>query len=667
MFNRLLVANRGEIACRVIRTAKAMGLHVIAVYSEADRGAPHVTMADEAFLIGPAPARDSYLDQDAILAAAAKSGAQAIHPGYGFLAENAEFADRLVAAGVTLVGPSAAAIRAMGSKAEAKHLMADAGVPLVPGYHGVDQSLEHLQSAAEAIGYPVLLKASAGGGGKGMRLVETAAAIEAAVASARREARAGFGDDRLLVEKYLIKPRHIEVQILADGHGQTRHLLERDCSLQRRHQKVVEEAPASRFDAKTRQEMMAAAVAAAEAVDYIGAGTVEFIVDAQGDFYFMEMNTRLQVEHPVTEMITGLDLVGWQIRIAQGASIDFSQEAIAAAGHAIEVRLYAEDPSRGFLPQTGTLTKLRLPDAMANVRVDSGIIEGGTVSVFYDPMIAKIIAHGADRDAARRTLLKALLATEIVGLKTNRDFLCAVLNDPDFSAGNVDTGLIERQLERLTLPPAADHRVFALAATWQYLSARDHQEVGAEAAADGYSPWALADGWRLNDTPKISYHFRADGQPLSVCITPRAGGGVAACIGDWQCDIKGPVLTVDGLWAEIDDHGQAAQMALHGATLTVTIEGQGHHLTPHDPLAMSHDGVVDHGQLTAPMPGRVLDVAITAGARVRGGDKLVILEAMKMEHAIKAPSAGVVTAVYVSVGAQVSEGAELILFEADES
>ena len=663
MFSRLLIANRGEIACRIIRTAKAMGLHVIAVYSDADRHAPHVAMADEAYLIGPAAAQKSYLDQDAILAAAAASGAEAIHPGYGFLAENAAFAERLAAAGLVLVGPSAAAIRAMGSKAEAKQLMAAAGVPLVPGYHGADQDLQQLRSAADEIGYPVLLKASAGGGGKGMRVVETADALDAAVDSARREALAGFGDDRLLVEKYLLKPRHIEVQILADGHGQVRHLLERDCSLQRRHQKVVEEAPAPDFDPQTRQEMTAAAVAAAQAVDYVGAGTVEFIVDADGGFYFMEMNTRLQVEHPVTEMITGLDLVDWQIRIAQGAHIDFSQDAVTAAGHAIEVRLYAEDPGRGFLPQTGTLQKLALPTARPNVRVDAGVVTGGQVTVFYDPMIAKIIAHGADRDQARRTLAAALASTEIVGVKTNRGFLAAVLNDTDFAAGAVDTGFIERHLAALTAAEPVAETILALAAVWQYLSAQEPAGAG----LDRHSPWAAGNGWRVNDMPLIWSHFMVDDAPRKVSLRPSPKGDFAVTIGDWQTQITGAYLTDRGLWAEIAGHGQEAQVALTDTVISLVVGGQRRQLTLFDPLATSSDRMIDLGQLTAPRPGRVLEVSIAAGGRVRKGDKLLILEAMKMEHAIKAPAAGVVKAIHVSAGAQVAEGTELIHFEADES
>jgi 3-methylcrotonyl-CoA carboxylase alpha subunit len=451
MIGTVLIANRGEIACRIIRTLKRMGIRSVAVYSEADRNALHVALADEAYEIGAAPPRESYLNQANILKAAKESGADAIHPGYGFLSENAAFAEACAKAGVTFIGPPPAAIRTMGSKSEAKALMEKAGVPLVPGYHGVDQSPKVLQSAADKIGYPVLIKASAGGGGKGMKVATGAGAFQSALESAQREAKNAFGDDRMLIEKYLTRPRHIEAQIFGDSHGNIIHLFERDCSIQRRHQKVIEEAPAPGLSPERRAAIGQAAVEAGRAVGYVGAGTVEFIAEGES-FYFMEMNTRLQVEHPVTEAITGLDLVEWQIRIARNEQLPKQQEQLAINGHAMEVRLYAEDPARDFLPQTGTLHHLRFPDA---ARVDSGIREGDAVSVHYDPMIAKIIAHGADRAEAIARLRRALAATEVGGLATNLDFLQAILRQKDFAAGKVDTGFIERHLKDLTPKPPA--------------------------------------------------------------------------------------------------------------------------------------------------------------------------------------------------------------------
>jgi len=486
MFSKILIANRGEIACRVIRTAKRMGIATVAVYSEADAGALHVAMADEARLIGPPPARESYLKGAAILAAAQETGAEAIHPGYGFLSENAEFAEACAAAGVVFIGPPPAAMRAMGSKAAAKALMQQAGVPVVPGYHGDDQDPAHLLAEAEQIGFPVLIKASGGGGGRGMRIVNDTVEFLRALDGAKREAAGAFGDDRVLIEKYLTAPRHIEVQVFADAHGNVLHLYERDCSIQRRYQKVVEEAPAPGLKPKLRQAMGEAAVAAATAVGYVGAGTVEFIVE--GDkFYFMEMNTRLQVEHPVTEAVTNTDLVEWQLRVAAGENFTRAQNDIALIGHAIEVRLYAENPERGFLPATGILHRLRLPTEAA--RVETGVREGDAVTPFYDPMIAKIIAWGPDRAAARVRLGRALAETGVLGVTTNLGFLARVIGDADFAAAKLDTGFIERRRAAL-LPPAAPAPDAAVAAAALFLLS--------EPVADPGDPWARRDGWRLN-------------------------------------------------------------------------------------------------------------------------------------------------------------------------
>lgn len=490
----ILIANRGEIAVRIMRTARRMGLRTIAVFSDADAAALHVRTADEAYRIGPAPARDSYLKAEAILAVARDAGADAVHPGYGFLSENAGFAEACLAAGLTWVGPPPAAIRAMGSKSEAKALIQAAGVPVVPGYHGEDQSPGRLAREAETIGYPVLIKASAGGGGRGMRIVESPSALSDAVVSAQREAKSSFGDDRVLIERYLARPRHIEMQVFADTRGNTIHLLERDCSIQRRHQKVIEEAPAPGLSPAQRAEMGRAAVEAARAVGYVGAGTVEFI--AEGDaFFFMEMNTRLQVEHPVTEAITGLDLVEWQIRVARGEPLPIGQDDVRAHGHAIEARLYAEDPARGFLPQAGRIEHLMLPE---DVRVDAGVESGDRIPVEYDPMIAKIVAHGADRTEAILRLSQALAATELVGPVTNRTFLAAIVGHPAFAAAVLDTGFIARhEAELLPRAAPADDTMLALAALALLRQAEQDARASVD-PADPHSPWTALSGWRLD-------------------------------------------------------------------------------------------------------------------------------------------------------------------------
>ncbi|MFM2045489.1 MAG: methylcrotonoyl-CoA carboxylase subunit alpha [Pseudomonadota bacterium] len=686
MFTTLLIANRGEIACRVIRTAKRLGLRTIAVHSDADAGALHVAMADGAVNIGPAPARESYLRADAIIAAAKATGAEAIHPGYGFLSENAGFADACSAAGITFVGPPASAIRAMGGKSEAKALMQQAGVPLVPGYHGEDQDPALLKAEADRIGYPVLIKASAGGGGKGMKVVTQAGEFADQLASAKREAASSFGDDRVLIEKYLTRPRHVEIQVFADRHGDCLYLFERDCSIQRRHQKVVEEAPAPSMDPAIRRKMGEAAVAAAKAIGYVGAGTVEFLLDEDGSFYFMEMNTRLQVEHPVTEMITGQDLVEWQLHVAAGGRLPLTQDDLTITGHAIEVRLYAEDPAKGFLPQTGRLTHLRFPDADGcHVRVDTGVRAGDVISIHYDPMIAKLIVWDRDRPAAVRRLRRALAGTEIAGLNANVGFLAAMAAHPAFLAADLDTRFIERhQADLLPAPQPPADRTIALAALGLLLDRRRAVAQAAAATADPHSPWARSDGWRLNDVAQETITLRDPGEGGAECpvkLTYAKDGWhfhldtAAGNLGEGAREIVARgTLSADGvLTAELDGGRSSAGWVHHdgaqGAEITLFLTGAGgrhgtHRFLLVDPLAGASADAGAAGRLTAPMPGKVIAVHVADGAVVEKGQPLLVLEAMKMEHTIKAPAAGTVTKVRFQVGDQVPDGAELVGFEA---
>jgi len=667
MFSSLLIANRGEIACRIIRTARRMGLSTIAVYSNADRDALHVEMADTACRIGPAEAQHSYLDIDAILDAAAQSGAEAVHPGYGFLAENAAFAEACAGAGLVFVGPPPAAIRAMGSKAEAKAAMEQAGVPLVPGYHGADQDAARLEQEAGRIGYPVLIKASAGGGGKGMRLVEAADGFGEALAAARREAQAGFGDDRVLVEKFVTRPRHIEMQVFADTVGNAVHLFERDCSLQRRHQKVIEEAPAPGLTPAMRTEMAEAALAAARAIAYVGAGTVEFIVEADRQylpraFYFMEMNTRLQVEHPVTEQVTGLDLVEWQLRIAAGEPLALCQDQIRCAGHAFEARLYAEDPTRDFLPATGRLDHLVLPTESDHVRVETGVRQGDAVSVHYDPMIAKIVASDENREAALRRLRMALGATEISGLATNLEFLGVVAADPDFAAGAIDTAFIGRHRQRLfPRPGSASDTVLAFAALRDLLSRAAGASATAAASTDPHSPWHRTDGWRLNDTSHTVLRFFDGSRDIAITAHYRSDG--------FALDLPGGRIWVSGrlvgngrIEAEIGGVHRTGTVLADGLDRNVLVDGRSHRLTLFDAIAAASADEAGGAHLSAPMPGRVTSVLVTEGEAVEAGHALMVLEAMKMEHTIRAPAAGEIERVRYAVGEQVEEGAELIVF-----
>jgi 3-methylcrotonyl-CoA carboxylase alpha subunit len=668
MFSKILIANRGEIACRIIKTARRMGVRSVAVYSAADAAARHVRQADEAVLIGPAAARESYLNIEAILDAARRTGAQAIHPGYGFLSENADFADACGAAGLVFIGPPAPAMRAMGSKAAAKRLMEKAGVPLVPGYHGEQQEPSFLEARAQAIGYPVLIKASGGGGGKGMRIVGSAAEFEPALASCRREAESAFGDGRVLLEKYLTRPRHIEIQVFADSHGNVVHLFERDCSVQRRHQKVMEEAPAPSMTPALRAAMARAACDAARAVDYVGAGTVEFIADqgfpTGGSFHFMEMNTRLQVEHPVTEMITGLDLVEWQMRVAAGEALPLAQERIAVRGHAIEARIYAEDPAKGFVPASGRLLHLAPPRESLHVRIDSAVEEGDEITPYYDPMIAKLIVWDESRERAASRMLQALAQYRIVGVANNVEFLSRLLVCPAFAAADLDTGLIERERAFL-FPDAAEppREAFVLAAVAELL--REEQQARRGAGPDPHSPWRLRDGWRLNSRPRRTLKFRCGDAEKTLGVA-YVGRGYELVIDACRVAASGELAGDGMLRAEIDGRRLNAGVIIAGEKRHVFLDGRTYPLAAVDPLFHAGEGRGHDGGLTAPMPGKIIALLAQPGAGVSEGAPLLIMEAMKMEHTITAPAPGRIRAFRFAPGDQVSEGAELVDFEPDE-
>ena len=669
MFKTILIANRGEIACRIAATARKLGIKTIAVYSDADAQAKHVMHSDVAVRIGEAPSLKSYLKGDVILAVAQQHGAQAIHPGYGFLSENEGFAQACAQAGLTFVGPPASAIAAMGSKSAAKTLMAQAGVPLVPGYHGENQDSAFLRQQADALGYPVLIKASAGGGGKGMRVVESSQDFEAALVSCQREARASFGDDRVLIERYLKKPRHIEIQVFADTHGNCVYVFERDCSVQRRHQKVIEEAPAPNMDPKMRRAMGEAAVAAAKAVAYVGAGTVEFIVEPDGRFYFMEMNTRLQVEHPVTEMITGIDLVEWQLRVAAGEPLPLNQEQLQLSGHAIEARIYAENTENGFLPSVGRLTHVQLPEhiAFANglVRVDGGVRGGDDISPYYDPMIAKLIVWGATREQALARMQQALAETQIVGVHTNINFLSRLIADESFALADLDTGLIERRREKLLPPPSlsADHVLgCAVAVVLSEASAKSSFQTQHQQTV--IDPWSIQDGWRLNGSYRRRFVW-LDGQtPRQVDLLGRVGHQRLEIDGrSRDFGWSGQRLTSGAYSLELRLGGvrRAATVQKQGERVDVFVEGMHTMLCLQDPLKQAlHKEAGQTGGLTAPMPGKIIAVHVTEGQTVRQGDALLVMEAMKMEHAVIAPVDGVVKEIFYGVGEQVSEGVALI-------
>ncbi|MFC5578331.1 acetyl/propionyl/methylcrotonyl-CoA carboxylase subunit alpha [Lysobacter niabensis] len=671
MFSKILIANRGEIACRVIRTARRLGIRTVAVYSEADADAQHVRQADEAYCIGGARPQESYLRGDAIIEVAVRAGAQAIHPGYGFLSENADFADAVEAAGISFIGPKAHSMRKMGSKAGAKELMHAAGVPVVPGYTGEEQSPALLQLEADAIGYPLMIKAAHGGGGKGMRIVRSSTEFATLLESCQREARNAFGRDRVLLERYVEKPRHIEIQVFADTHGHTLHLNERECSAQRRYQKVLEESPSAFLTPELRAAMGAAAVAAARAIDYVNAGTVEFIVGQDGGFYFMEINTRLQVEHPVTEFVTGLDLVEWQLRVAAGEALPLQQEAIRQDGHAIEVRLYAEDPEAGFLPGSGKLERLRLPATGAHARIDSGVVEGDTVTIFYDPMIAKLIVWDRDRPRALARLRDALAQCDIEGPKSNIDFLERLARHPAVVEGTIDTGYLDRHLDEFVPPQQADIAPDAdllLAATATHLLAQEQQtRANARASNDPTSPWAIADGWRLGHGGHRSLAFLHRGQRLELRTHGSNGEyrieGIESPRGEHI--LSGARLDDDILSLRIDGRGrrfsvleQCKRLVVHDGDQRLGLE----------PVAMyRHEQATASGgadRVTAPMPGRVVLVRAAVGDKVEAGQEVMVIEAMKMELSLKAPRNGTVAEVRAVGGDFVEADAVLVALEA---
>ena len=718
MFTKILIANRGEIACRVIATAKRLGIQTVAVFSDADRHARHVLMADSAFRLGPSAARDSYLRADLILAVAQQTGAQAIHPGYGFLSENEQFASDCAAAGIAFIGPPASAIAAMGSKSAAKTLMETAGVPLVPGYHGDNQDAKFLEAQALAMGFPVLIKASAGGGGKGMRIVASAADFASALASCQREAKSSFGDDKVLVERYLQRPRHIEVQVFADTHGTCLSLFERDCSVQRRHQKVIEEAPAPGMTSTIRTAMGKAAVDAAKAVGYVGAGTVEFIAEPSGKFYFMEMNTRLQVEHPVTEMITGLDLVEWQLRVAAGQALPVKQADLQVNGHSIEARIYAESPEKGFLPATGLVQHLETPQAVefttgqsahlnggirngnpAPIRIDSAMVAGGEITPYYDPMIAKLIVWGPDRAQAIARMLDALQQFEVAPVVTNVRFLQSLMRCQSFVSADLDTSLIERERAFL-LPPevtepkanSIDPRLIVIATA--ALLADESRSIESQAA----DPWASQSGWRIQHLMMRSVQWQAYGETIHVAIN-YAQRGFTLSVGnhaDLIClseprfseprfsepALIGPKISdpkisnpktswrstrlTASLGSEAIDQSVLLSRNLDGSLNAITVFSNGvaqvFKAVPALTWASNHEQ--QSGSVIAPMPGKVIALLVAAGDRVKRGQAVLTMEAMKMEHTMTAPADGVVDDLLYRVGDQVLEGVALVKFKA---
>ena len=675
LFDKLLIANRGEIACRIIRTCRRLGIRTVAVYSDPDARAQHVLQADEAWPIGGPRPQDSYLRGDAIIDIALRVGAGAIHPGYGFLSENADFADAVAAAGLVFVGPSGESMRRMGSKAGAKDLMVAHGVPVVPGYTGEEQAGASLQLEADRIGYPLMIKAAHGGGGKGMRIVNASGEFASALESCQREARNAFGRDRVLLERYVATPRHIEFQVFADAAGQTIHLGERECSAQRRYQKVIEESPSPFLDATRRAAMGAAAVAAARAIGYRNAGTVEFIVGPGGDFYFMEINTRLQVEHPVTELVTGQDLVEWQLRVAAGEALPLAQDAIVQRGHAIEVRLYAEDPDRGFLPGSGRLERLVLPEPSTQVRIDSGVVEGDTVTIFYDPMIAKLIVWDVDRAAALARMRDALADCDIVGPKSNVDFLERLLRHPRVVAGTIDTGFLDRHLEQVLPPPETPSSLpLAAAVTACLLDEEASTRRAAQGSSDPHSPWAFADGWRLGHAGVRLLRLGWQDQGLAL----RAHGAA----GDYRIEhvpAKGASVAVEAAVTVAD--GAVAPDACGRDWLTAKIDGEAlrfrcrvdaRRVLVHDGerrLVLSRLPAFETGdaqaagrgdRITAPMPGRVVLLRVTVGDSVAEGQELGVMEAMKMELSLKSPRAGIVAELRAQAGDFVEADALLV-------
>ena len=671
MFDKILIANRGEIACRVAATARRLGVKSVAVYSDADAGARHVAACDEAVRIGEASPRDSYLRWERIIEAAKATGAQAVHPGYGFLSENEEFAQACADAGIAFIGPPPSAIRAMGLKAESKQLMEKAGVRLVPGYHAADQDPALLKREADRIGYPVLIKASAGGGGKGMRVVLAAEEFDAALASCKREAINSFGDDAVLIERYVQRPRHIEIQVFFDTHGNGVYLFERDCSVQRRHQKVLEEAPAPGMTEERRREMGEAAVAAARAVNYVGAGTVEFICEQDGRFYFMEMNTRLQVEHPVTEAISGHDLVEWQLRVAAGEPLPATQADLRIHGHAIEARICAENPDANFLPATGTLSVLKWPahvsfartqagaSESAPVRVDTGVNEGDAITPYYDSMIAKLIVWGADRAQALARLDAALAGTHIAGVVNNVAFLRRVAKTPSFAGAHLDTALIEREREVLFGHAGLPRDVVAAGMVARAM-ALQRQSVGAD-------PWSRCDGWRLHGASVQRFDLDWQGESLEVLLKSQHGGGALLVVGDAELAFESRALGGDRYDVTLGTQAETRRLALTvyqvGQQVSVFAAHGSAQATIVDTLAHAGEGHEEAGRLTAPMPGKVIAYLVKAGDAIKTGQPLAVLEAMKMEHTIAAPRDGTVAELLFAPGDQVSEGGELLTLE----
>ena len=673
MFKKILIANRGEIACRVAATARRLGVKTVAVYSDADAHAKHVAVCDEAVHIGGSAPKDSYLRWERIIEAAKATGAQAIHPGYGFLSENEDFAQACAAAGLVFIGPPASAIKDMGLKAESKQLMEKAGVPLVPGYHGSDQDPALLQREADRIGYPVLIKASAGGGGKGMRAVDRSEDFAAALESCKREAINSFGDDAVLVEKYVQRPRHIEIQVFGDTHGNCVYLFERDCSVQRRHQKVLEEAPAPGMTPALRAQMGEAAVAAAKAVNYVGAGTVEFIVEQPGGyerpdqmkFYFMEMNTRLQVEHPVTEAITGLDLVEWQLRVASGEPLPLQQQDLRIQGHAIEARICAENPDNNFLPATGALNVYALPECVTfergAVRVDSGVRQGDAISPFYDSMVAKLIVHGDTREQALARLDDALAQTHIVGLATNVQFLRRVAKTDAFAQAKLDTALIPREQAVLFHQEPVGLPLAAAAAVARTLLK--------ERASEGVDPFSRRDGFHTHGVVQRRFEFEFGGEHAKAWLTYERGGSLHLAVGEGETAVAGPLVfaaQADGI--ELQFAGQRTRAAVYaqGEVDHVFTPLGATQITAIDLLAHAGEVAAEGGRLTAPMPGKVVSFAVKAGDAVTKGQPLAVMEAMKMEHTIAAPADGVVQELLYAPGDQVAEGAELLKLVAAE-
>ena len=679
MFGKLLIANRGEIACRVMRTAHRLGIRTVAVYSDADRDALHVATAGEAWRLGPAPASQSYLDIDRIIAAAAASGADAIHPGYGFLSENPEFIETCAGAGIVFVGPPAAAVRAMGLKDAAKRRMEAAGVPVVPGYHGEAQDDSSLLAHARRIGFPVLVKAVAGGGGKGMRRAGDETGFGDALEGARREARSSFGDDRVLIERCVAKPRHIEVQVFADAHGNTVHLFERDCSLQRRHQKVIEEAPAPDMTPPMRAAMGAAAVRAAQTIGYCGAGTVEFIADVseglrEDRFWFMEMNTRLQVEHPVTEMVTGTDLVEWQLRVAAGEPLPCRQAELSITGHAVEARVYAEAPERGFLPSTGVLAHLHVPPRSARVRIDCGVREGDAITPHYDPMIAKVITHGKDRAMALDRLAGALRECEIAGVTTNVPFLSRLVAEPEFRTGEVDTGLIDRNVGALLAHGPVPDPVLAVAALHAagalFRPATGDPRRDASHGVPGNhwrDPWSTSTGWRLWGGAQQHVHLEIDGDPMEALVTYMGDGACRVDSGTTRLVVRRSHRDGTRVTLELSNRIVSARIIPAGAGLHLLYDGRTHTVALPDHTVAHGETESTIAQVTAPLPGRVVKTRVRSGDRVERGAALVVLEAMKMELSVEAPRNGLIDEVTVSEGDQVVEGAVLVTFADTDS